>query len=232
MELLDAIDKSVPEPVRELDKPFLLPIEAVHSIPGRGTVVTGRVERGIMKKGVDCDIIGYGKSAKSTVTGLEMFHQILEEGRAGDQLGALVRGIKRDDIRHGMVLAKPGTVAMKDDVEAQVYILSKEEGGRARPFTSMVQMMMFSRTWDCPCFVVIPGKDMVMPGEDAKVQLKLIKPMVLEQGTRFTLREGKTTLGTGVITKINANMTPHDRELLMENRKRREKIEQGLVQKR
>lgn len=166
LKLLHEVDTYVPTPIRELDKPFLLPVEAVYSIPGRGTVVTGRLERGVLKKGSECEFIGYNKNLKSTVTGVEMFHQILEEAQAGDQLGALVRGVKRDDIRRGMVMCKPGTVKAADQVEAQVYVLSKEEGGRSKPFTSFFQLMMFSRTWDCATQVIIHGKEMVMPGED------------------------------------------------------------------
>lgn len=166
MQLLKEVDTYVPTPVRELDKPFLLPVENVYSIPGRGTVVTGRLERGVLKKGAECEFIGYNKTLKSTVTGVEMFHQILEEAQAGDQLGALVRGIKRDDIKRGMIMCKPGTVKAADQVEAQVYILSKEEGGRSKPFTSYFQLQMFSRTWDCAAQVIIPNKEMVMPGED------------------------------------------------------------------
>lgn len=164
--LLAEVDSFIPTPTRELDKPFLLPVENVYSIQGRGTVVTGRLERGTLKKGAEVEFIGYNKVFKSTVTGVEMFHQILEEAHAGDQLGALVRGVKRDDIRRGMVMAKPGTVKAVDNIEAQVYILSKEEGGRAKPFTSFFQLQMFSRTWDCAGQVTIPNKDMVMPGED------------------------------------------------------------------
>lgn len=166
LKLLEEIDAHVPTPVRDLDKPFLLPVESVYSIPGRGTVVTGRLERGIVKKGMECEFVGYNKVFKSTVTGVEMFHQTLEEAQAGDQLGALVRGMKRDDIRRGMVMAKPGTVKANDQIEAQVYILSKEEGGRSKPFTSFFQLQMFSRTWDCAAVVNIPNKEMVMPGED------------------------------------------------------------------
>lgn len=142
MQLLNEVDTYVPTPIRELDKPFLLPVENVYSIPGRGTVVTGRLERGVVKKGQECEFVGYNKVFKSTVTGVEMFHQILEEAQAGDQLGALVRGLKRDDIRRGMVMAKPGSVKANDQIEAQVYILSKEEGGRSKPFTSFIQLQM------------------------------------------------------------------------------------------
>ena len=166
LKLLHEVDTYVPTPIRELDKPFLLPVESVYSIPGRGTVVTGRLERGVLKKGAECEFIGYSKTIKSTVTGVEMFHQILEEAQAGDQLGALVRGLKRDDIKRGMIMCKPGTVKAADQVEAQVYILSKDEGGRSKPFTSFFQLQMFSRTWDCAAQVIIRDKEMVMPGED------------------------------------------------------------------
>lgn len=189
LKLLEEVDKHVPTPVRDLDKPFLLPVENVYSIPGRGTVVTGRLERGIVKKGSECEFVGYNKVIKSTVTGIEMFHKILEESHAGDQLGALVRGIKRDDIRRGMVMCKPGSVKAHDNVrsdllnilryiylstsfvsqlEAQVYMLTKEEGGRSKPITNFYQLQMFSRTWDCASQVNVEGKEMIMPGEDAK----------------------------------------------------------------
>lgn len=167
LKLLDEVDKHIPTPERDLDKPFMLPVENVYSIPGRGTVVTGRLERGIVKKGNECEFIGYNKLLKSTVTGVEMFHQILDEAHAGDQLGALVRGVKRDDIKRGMVLCKPGTIKAADQVHAQVYILKKEEGGRTRPFTHFFSLQMFSKTWDCTAQVHIQNKDLVMPGEDA-----------------------------------------------------------------
>lgn len=168
LKLLEEIDNFIPTPVRELDKPFLLPVENVYSIPGRGTVVTGKLERGVLKKGNECEFVGYNKTFKSTVTGVEMFHQILEEAQAGDQLGALVRGVKRDDIKRGMVMAKPGTVKAQDHVETQTYILSKDEGGRQKPFMNYIQLQMFSKTWDCAVQVSIIDKEMVMPGEDAK----------------------------------------------------------------
>ncbi|XP_019557944.3 elongation factor Tu-like [Aedes albopictus] len=223
MKLLEEVDKYVPTPTRDLDKPFLLPVESVHSIPGRGTVVTGRLERGVVKKGMECEFVGYNKVIKSTITGVEMFHKILEEAQAGDQLGALVRGIKRDDIKRGMVMCKPGSVKANDNFEAQVYILSKEEGGRHKPFTSFIQLQMFSRTWDCATQVQIPGKEMVMPGEDAKLQLRLMRPMVIEQGQRFTLRDGHITLGTGVVTKVLSPLSEKERMSLVEGRKAREK---------
>lgn len=201
-ELLSAVDNYIPTPVRDLDKPFNLSIEATFSIPGRGTVVTGRLERGSIKKGDECDLIGYDKKVKTTITGIEMFHQILNKAEAGDQLGALVRGVKRDEIRRGMCLCKPGTITMHNKVEAQVYLLTKEEGGRARPFTDFFQTQVFSRTWDCPAFMRIQGKDMMMPGEDGTVTFNLFKKMALEKGQRFTLRASGVTLGYGVIANI------------------------------
>ncbi|XP_030766999.1 elongation factor Tu, mitochondrial-like [Sitophilus oryzae] len=223
LKLLDAIDNNIPTPIRELDKPFLLPIEHVYSIPGRGTVVTGRLERGVLKKGADCEFVGFSKVLKSTVTGVEMFHKILEEAQAGDQLGALVRSVKRDDIKRGMVMAKPGTVKGYDNIETQVYVLSKDEGGRSKPFTSFIQLQMFCRTWDCAAQVIVPDKEMVMPGEDSRLILKMFKPMVLEQGQRFTLRDGSQTLGTGVVTKTLPMLTDEERDSLLEGKKAREK---------
>ncbi|KAJ8966910.1 hypothetical protein NQ314_003235 [Rhamnusium bicolor] len=223
LNLLKEIDTFIPTPVRDLDKPFLLPVEHTYSIPGRGTVVTGRLERGIVKKGADCEFVGFNKVLKSTVTGVEMFHQILEEAHAGDQLGALVRGLKRDDVKRGMVMAKPGTVKSYDNIETQVYILSKEEGGRPKPFTSYIQLQMFCRTWDCAVQVIVPDKEMVMPGEDSRLILKMMKPMVLEEGQRFTLRDGSQTLGTGVVTKTLPLMSEQERQAITEGKKAREK---------
>ncbi|XP_046468327.1 elongation factor Tu, mitochondrial [Neodiprion pinetum] len=221
--LLEEVDRYIPTPVRDLDKPFLLPVEQTYSIPGRGTVVTGRLERGVLKKGNECELVGYGKVLKTVVTGVEMFRQILEEAQAGDQLGALIRGVKRDDVRRGMILAKPGTVKAQDQVEAQIYVLSKEEGGRAKPVLNFMQLQMFSKTWDCATQVQILEKDMVMPGEDTKLLLKLFKPMVCEQGQRFTIRDGIVTLGTGVITKILPPLNETERLALTEGKKAREK---------
>lgn len=201
-ELLDAVDSYIPTPVRDLDKPFNMSVEATFSIPGRGTVVTGRLERGSIKKGDECELVGYDKKVKTTITGIEMFHQILNKAEAGDQLGALIRGVKRDEIRRGMCLCKPGTIKMHNKVEAQVYLLTKEEGGRAKPFTDFFQTQVFSRTWDCPAFMRIQGKDMMMPGEDGTVTFNLFKKMALEKGQRFTLRASGVTLGYGVIANI------------------------------
>jgi len=167
LQLLETVDKHIPTPLRELDKPFLLPVENVYSIPGRGTVVTGRLERGKLKKGTDCEFIGYNKVFKSVVTGIEMFHQILEEAHAGDQLGALVKGLKRDEIKRGMIMCKPGSMKAYDHIEAQVYLLSKQEGGRKKPIANMIQLQMFCRTWDVAAQCSIMGKDLAMPGEDS-----------------------------------------------------------------
>lgn len=167
MQLLGEVDKFIPTPQRDLDKPFMLPVENVYSIPGRGTVVTGRLERGKIKKGMDCEFMGYNKTIKTVITGIEMFHQILQEAHAGDQLGALVRGVKREDIKRGMIMSKPGVIKMYDHLETQVYLLSKEEGGRKKPMASFIQLQMFSKTWDVPAQCTIGGgKDMAMPGED------------------------------------------------------------------
>ncbi|XP_070572090.1 elongation factor Tu, mitochondrial-like [Ptychodera flava] len=204
--LVAAVDEYIPLPVRELDKPYMLPVETVYSIPGRGTVVTGRVERGVMKKGDDGEFVGMNAKIKCTITGIETFHKTLETGEAGDQLGALCRGVKRDEVKRGMVLCKPGTVKAHQNLEAQVYILSKEEGGRHKPFTSNYTPVMFSHTWDISSRIFLPeDKELVMPGEDINLRLQLQKPMVTEVGQRFTLRDGKSTIGTGVITKILPN---------------------------
>ncbi|XP_040829077.1 elongation factor Tu, mitochondrial isoform X2 [Ochotona curzoniae] len=187
--LLDAVDTYIPVPTRDLEKPFLLPIESVYSIPGRGTVVTGTLER------------------------IEMFHKSLERAEAGDNLGALVRGLKREDLRRGLVMAKPGSIQPHQKVEAQVYILSKEEGGRHKPFVSHFMPVMFSLTWDMACRVILPpGKELAMPGEDLKLSLILRQPMILEKGQRFTLRDGNRTIGTGLVTDTPA-MTEEDKNL-------------------
>uniref|UniRef100_A0A8C2X434 Elongation factor Tu n=1 Tax=Cyclopterus lumpus TaxID=8103 RepID=A0A8C2X434_CYCLU len=205
MKLLDIADSYIPLPKRELEKPFLLPIEGVYSIPGRGTVVTGTMERGIIKKGDDCEFVGHNRSFKSVVTGIEMFHKSLDRAEAGDNLGALVRGLKREDIRRGMVMCKPGAIMPYQKIKAQVYVLSKEEGGRHKPFVTNFMPVMFSLTWDMACRITLPDdKEMVMPGEDTSLMLTLRQPMVLEKGQRFTLRDGNRTIGTGLVTDILA----------------------------
>ncbi|XP_034940890.1 elongation factor Tu-like [Chelonus insularis] len=223
LELLKAVDSYIPTPERDLDKPFLMPVESVYSIAGRGTVVTGRLERGIVKKGMEAEFIGYNKTLKTVVTGIEMFHQILTEAQAGDQLGALVRGLKRDDVKRGMIMCKPGTMKAHDHFEAQIYILTPTEGGKKKPIANYNKCQMFSKTWDCTAQILIPGKDMVMPGEDSTFELKLIKPMVLEKGQRFTIRDGSVTLGTGVVTNVLKGLTEKERLGLMDGKKKREK---------
>jgi len=222
-ELLAAIDEYIPTPERALDKPFMMPVEGVYTITGRGTVVTGRLERGQVKKGMECEFFGYSRSLKTNITGVEMFHKTLEVAQAGDQLGALIKGVKRDDIRRGMVMCKPGTMKAHDHVKTQVYVLKKDEGGRARPFTSFIQLQMFSKTWDCAAQVTVTEKEMAMPGEDAALELRLLRPMVLEKGQRFTLRDGNTTLGTGVVSEVLTNMTHDQRDMLSEGKKKRAK---------
>ncbi|XP_039581570.1 elongation factor Tu, mitochondrial, partial [Passer montanus] len=203
LRLLEAVDSHIPQPPRDLERPCLLPIEAVHSIPGRGTVVTGTLERGTLRKGDEVELLGYGRTLRSVVTGIEMFHKSLEVAEAGDNLGALLRGLRREDVRRGMVVAQPGTLQPQQKVEAQVYVLSPQEGGRHKPFVSHYAPVMFSHTWDIACRVLLPpGKDLVMPGEDAALALLLRQPMVLERGQRFTLRDGSRTIGTGVVAKV------------------------------
>nr|XP_054749246.1 elongation factor Tu, mitochondrial-like [Lytechinus pictus] len=205
--LMEAVDSWIPLPLRELEKPFMMPVEAVYSIPGRGTVVSGRVERGVIKKSEEVEFVGHNARVKSVVTGLEMFHKTLDQGEAGDQMGALVRNVKRDEIRRGMVMCKPGALSPHNRFTAQVYILSKDEGGRHKPFTSNFTPVMYSYTWDAAARITLPeGKEMVMPGEDTSLEIGLKKPMVSEVGQRFTLRDGRITLGTGVITKILPNV--------------------------
>ncbi|MPC12661.1 Elongation factor Tu, mitochondrial [Portunus trituberculatus] len=212
--LMAEVDKHIPTPQRELEKPFMLPVESVYSIAGRGTVVGGRLERGVIKKGMDCEFLGFGKKFKSTVTGVEMFHQTLEEAQAGDQMAALVRGLKRDDIIKGMIMCKPGTMKAHDHVEGQVYVLTKEEGGRTKPFTSYLNMQVYSKTWRASAQIIIPDKEMVMPGEDARLVIRMFKPMVLEKGQRFTLREGSVTIGTGVFTTLNKPLNEEEKTFL------------------
>jgi len=200
-ELLAAVDEHIPQPERDLDKPFYMPVEGIYSIPGRGTVVTGRLERGVIKKGDQAILIGHGEEMKTAVTGIEMFHQLLDRAEAGDQLGALIRGVKREQVKRGMVITKPGTMKMFNHFTAQVYFLTKEEGGRAKPFTKFFEANMFCKTWSAPTMIEVPGdRDMIMPGEDAKIEFKLKKMMVIEKGMRFTMRDGNCTLGFGVVT--------------------------------
>ena len=204
MELVKAMDDFIPEPKRELDKPFLMPIEDVFSIKGRGTVATGRIEQGIVKVGEEVEIVGIRDTRKSTVTGVEMFKKNLDQGQAGDNVGILLRGIERDDIERGQVLAKTGTVTPHTEFDAEVYILTKEEGGRHTPFFKGYKPQFYFRTTDVTGEVELPAdKEMVMPGDTITFKVKLLAPIAMEQGLRFAIREGGRTVGAGVVTKIN-----------------------------
>lgn len=203
-ELLDAIDSYIPEPVRPIDKPFLMAVEDVFSIEGRGTVATGRIEQGIIKSGDEVEIVGFSReSRKTVVTSIEMFNKTLDEGRAGDNVGCLLRGIKKDEIERGQVLAKPGTITPHTKFEAEVYILSKEEGGRHTPIMSGYRPQFYFRTTDITGEVQLTGgADMVLPGENVKIQVALIAPVAMQENLRFAIREGGRTVGSGVVTKI------------------------------
>jgi len=203
LDLMKAIDEYIPEPVRPLDQPFLMPIEDVFSIKGRGTVVTGRVERGVVKLNDEVEIVGLRETKKTVVTGVEMFRKTLDQGQAGDNIGVLLRGIEKEDVERGQVLAKPGTITPHTQFEAEVYILTKEEGGRHTPFFSGYRPQFYIRTTDVTGEVVLPqGVEMVMPGDNAKMTVKLIQAVALEEGLRFAIREGGHTVGAGVISKI------------------------------
>ena len=205
MELMNAIDTYIPTPDRETDKPFLMPVEDIFSIEGRGTVVTGRIERGIIKVGEEVEVVGLTDTQKTTITGVEMFNKSLNQGQAGDNAGLLVRGLKKEDITRGQVIAAPGSVKPHTDFEAEVYILSKEEGGRHTPFVTGYKPQFYVRTTDVTGEVTLPeGTQMVMPGDTVKFHVKLVAPIVLEEQQRFTVREGGKTVGAGVVTKITA----------------------------
>jgi elongation factor Tu len=201
--LVAAMDSYIPEPERPVDQPFLLPIEDVFSIAGRGTVVTGRIERGIVHIGDEIEIVGIRDTVKTTCTGVEMFRKLLDEGRAGDNVGVLLRGTKREDVERGQVLCKPGSVNPHTHFEAEVYVLSKEEGGRHTPFFNNYRPQFYFRTTDVTGAVQLPeGVEMVMPGDNVKVEVKLINPIAMEEGLRFAIREGGRTVGAGVVSKI------------------------------
>jgi elongation factor Tu len=203
MELVKAMDESIPEPKRELDKPFLMPIEDVFSIKGRGTVATGRVETGIVKVNDEVEIVGVRPTRKSVVTGIEAFKKSLDQGQAGDNAGILLRGIERDDIERGQVLAKPGTITPHTEFDSEVYILTKEEGGRHTPFFKGYKPQFYFRTTDVTGEVELPAdKEMVMPGDTITFKVKLLAPIAMEQGLRFAIREGGRTVGAGVVTKV------------------------------
>jgi elongation factor Tu len=203
LELLKAIDEHIPQPTRPKDKPFLMPIEDVFTISGRGTVATGRVEQGVVKTGEELEIIGIKETKKTVITGVEMFRKILDTGEAGDNIGALLRGVEREDIQRGQVLAKPGSVTPHTEFEAQAYILKKEEGGRHTPFFTKYRPQFFFRTTDVTGEVTLPsGTEMIMPGDDSKFNVKLITPIAMNEKLNFAIREGGKTVGAGVVTKI------------------------------
>jgi elongation factor Tu len=202
-ELMDACDSYIPEPERDIDKPFLMPIEDVFSISGRGTVVTGRVERGVIKVGEEVAIIGMKDTTKTTCTGVEMFRKILDQGQAGDNVGVLVRGVKREDVERGQVLARPGSITPHRKFKAEVYVLSKEEGGRHTPFFSGYRPQFYFRTTDVTGVITLEeGVEMVMPGDNATFNVELIVPIAMEKGLRFAIREGGRTVGAGVVSEI------------------------------
>ncbi len=204
VELLEKMDEYIPVPERPVDQPFLMPIEDVFSISGRGTVVTGRVERGIVKVGDEVEIVGIHETGKTTVTGVEMFRKLLDQGQAGDNIGVLLRGIKRDEVERGQVLAKPGTITPHTGFECEVYVLAKEEGGRHTPFFKGYRPQFYFRTTDVTGAVELPeGTEMVMPGDNVKLKATLIAPIAMEEGLRFAIREGGRTVGAGVVTKIS-----------------------------
>jgi elongation factor Tu len=205
LELMDAVDESVPQPERELDKPFLMPVEDVFTITGRGTVVTGRIERGRVNVNEEVEIVGIReKSTKTTVTGVEMFRKLLDQGEAGDNVGLLLRGIKREDVERGQVVVKPGTTTPHTEFDASVYILSKDEGGRHTPFFNNYRPQFYFRTTDVTGVVTLPeGTEMVMPGDNTDISVVLIQPIAMDEGLRFAIREGGRTVGAGQVTKIN-----------------------------
>jgi elongation factor Tu len=203
MKLADALDSYIPTPERAIDKPFLLPIEDVFSISGRGTVVTGRVERGIVKVGEEIEIIGIRPTVKTTCTGVEMFRKLLDQGQAGDNVGVLLRGTKREEIERGQVLAKPGSITPHTHFNSEVYVLSKDEGGRHTPFFNGYRPQFYFRTTDVTGSIELPaGVEMVMPGDNVQMTVKLICPIAMEEGLRFAIREGGRTVGAGVVAKI------------------------------
>jgi elongation factor Tu len=203
LELMEAVDKYIPEPVRDVDKPFLMPIEDIFSITGRGTVVTGRIERGRVRVGDEVEIVGFRETRKTVVTGIEMFRKLLDEGIAGDNVGLLLRGIEKDEVERGQVVCKPGSITPHTKFRAEVYVLKKEEGGRHTPFFSGYRPQFYFRTTDVTGTVKLPqGVEMVMPGDNVNMEVELIQPVALEKGLRFAIREGGRTVGAGAVTEI------------------------------
>ena len=204
MELMDAVDAFIPQPEREVDKPFLMPVEDVFTITGRGTVITGRIERGVVKVNEEVEIVGIRTDAqKTTVTGVEMFRKLLDEGQAGENVGLLLRGLKREDVERGQVVCKPGSITPHTEFDASAYILSKDEGGRHTPFFNNYRPQFYFRTTDVTGVVTLPeGTEMVMPGDNTEMAVQLIQPIAMEEGLRFAIREGGRTVGAGRVTKI------------------------------
>ncbi len=203
IELMDAVDDYIPEPQRDVDKPFLMPVEDVMSITGRGTVVTGKVEQGVIHVGEEVEIVGLRDTQKSTVTGVEMFRKLLDEGRAGDNIGALLRGTKKEDVERGQVLCKPGSITPHAEFEATIYVLTKEEGGRHKPFFTNYRPQFYFRTTDVTGSITLPeGTEMVMPGDNTEITVELGKPIAMDEGLRFAIREGGRTVASGRVTKI------------------------------
>jgi len=212
-ELMDKVDEYIPTPVRALDKPFLMPVEDVFSIKGRGTVATGKIERGVCKIGDEMEIVGMDKDKKTVITGVEMFRKQLDQGQAGDNVGVLLRGIEKDDIERGQVIAKPGSIKPHTEFEAEVYVLTKEEGGRHTPFFAGYKPQFYLRTTDVTGDIKLTeGVEMVMPGDNAKMTVSLIVPVAMEEGLNFAIREGGKTVGAGVITKILADIKPETKK--------------------
>ena len=200
---MDALDKYVPQPVRDIDKPFLMPIEDVFSISGRGTVVTGRVERGVVKVGEEMEIVGFRPTIKRVVTGVEMFRKLLDQGQAGDNIGLLLRGTEKTEVERGQVVAKPGSITPHTKFKAEVYVLTKEEGGRHTPFFAGYRPQFYFRTTDVTGSMKLPaGVEMVMPGDNVAVEVELITPIAMEKGLRFAIREGGRTVGAGTISEV------------------------------
>jgi len=203
LELMDAVDEYIPEPVRDVTKPFLMPVEDVMSITGRGTVVTGKVEQGVVRVGDECEIVGLRDTQKTTVTGVEMFRKLLDEGRAGDNIGALLRGTKKEDVERGQVLCKPGSITPHTDFQAAIYVLTKEEGGRHKPFFTNYRPQFYFRTTDVTGSITLAeGTEMVMPGDNTEITVELGKPIAMDEGLRFAIREGGRTVASGRVIKI------------------------------
>ncbi|NIO10586.1 MAG: elongation factor Tu [Deltaproteobacteria bacterium] len=203
LKLMEAVDSYIPEPTRDIDKPFIMPVEDVFTISGRGTVVTGRVERGIIKVGEEVEIVGFKETTKTVATGVEMFRKLLDQGQAGDNIGVLLRGVKREEVERGQVLAKPGSITPHKKFNAEAYVLTKEEGGRHTPFFNGYRPQFYVRTTDVTGVTKLPeGTEMVMPGDNVTMEIDLITPVAMEEGLRFAIREGGRTVGAGVVTKI------------------------------